>query len=159
MKERTYPVVGCSPAELVAAMSLLGPTRGGHRYAAYTDWVVTYRFRVVDLAPAAVAVEADVTMTLPHWIPLRSVPRELVDRWERYVDALRAHERGHVALAERAVEEVRAAIAKTPRQLDIGAVHATAASAAEAALAAVRERERDYDVETRHGASQGASFP
>ncbi len=158
MIERSYAVWGTSPDELEAAVSSLGPTHDGKRFTAYTEWVVTWRVIVDPSRPQTVEVELSGVMTLPRWRPLRSVPPELVTRWSRLVDALREHELGHVAIAEQAAAEVRAAIAAVPRGPDADATRRAVAGAAEEVIRRAREAERRYDLETRDGATQGASL-
>jgi predicted secreted Zn-dependent protease len=156
--ERTYPVIGCSVEELRAAVAVFGPVRRGRRFAAYTDWTVSWRYAAADCVVSQIDVEVTGAILLPRWTPLASVSPALVERWKRLVDALRLHERGHAAIGARAAREVRAAIAGVPRQPDLDALHRAVRDAAEKVIGGARRDEAWYDAETRDGALQGAAL-
>lgn len=150
VREQPFSITGATPAELRDALSILGPLRDGARYAAFTDWTVTYRVR-----PARhIHVTASAVVHLPLLRAPRSAPRALVERWNLYVEALRRHEMGHVAIARAAARAVHAALAALPPDAPPPLV----AASASAALAELRAAERAYDIDTRHGATQGAVF-
>ncbi len=188
LREEPFAITGATAGELRQALSILGPLRDGARYAAFTDWEVTYRVRPFDplasrpfersashpFDPAAphpfdppasrpaslptsrphVDVGVLAVVRLPHLRPPLGTSPALVERWNHYVDALRRHERGHVAIARAAARAVLEALSELPPSAPPPIV----ARAASAALAEIRAAERAYDVDTRHGASQGAVF-
>jgi predicted secreted Zn-dependent protease len=156
VREAPFAITGSTEHELRLALSILGPLRDGARYAAFTDWEVTYCVRPPE-APTMrpqVDVGALAVVRLPLLRPPRTTPPALVERWSQYVDALRRHERGHVAIARAAVIAVRHALADLPP----GAPPPVVQRAASFALAEIHAAERAYDADTRHGATQGAVF-
>ncbi len=154
LREQPFSITGATPAELRDALSILGPLRDGARYAAFTDWTVTYRMRPACAPVRHLHVTAGAVIHLPLLRAPRSAPRALVARWNLYVEALRRHEMGHVAIARAAARAVHAALADLPADAPSPLVTASAA----AALAELRAAERAYDIDTRHGATQGAVF-
>jgi predicted secreted Zn-dependent protease len=161
--ETTYPVLGASLDELARAIGMLAPTRAGTRFAAYTDWTVSWRYRGVaapgGFAVAELEVDAVATVTLPRWRPLRSVAPAVVARWTCFVDALRRHEAGHLAVVARTEDAVRAAIADVAAEPDLESLAHAVDAAAREVVRRAREEDRAYDEETRHGAAQGAGLP
>ena len=154
LREESYPVNGSTIEQLRRVLGVLGPVRHGRRYAAYTDWEVA--FRVCAPGGPALAAHTSVSVSavvrLPCWRPPPSAPRELAARWESYVDALRRHEDGHVAIARAAGEAVAARLLALPAHAPPEVFQRAAAQA----VAELRAVERTYDMDTRHGAAQGA---
>jgi predicted secreted Zn-dependent protease len=162
VRERHYTVVGSSASQILDAMGLLGPIRGGVRYGAYTDWEVGWRLcpRAVEggVVAADARVTVEVVVTLPRWQRPRSAPESLAQRWQRYLAALRRHEGGHVEIAEaagRVVAERLAALAPAP---SVAALELAARAAAELAAERLRRVERDFDATSRHGALAGVTL-
>jgi predicted secreted Zn-dependent protease len=106
-----------------------------------------------------VAVDVTAIVILPYWRVPRSAKDELVARWEHYIAALRAHERGHVAIAGAAGRAVAEQIAAISPCGSLDSLKRAVAEAASAAVAEHRERERAYDTETQHGALEGVRLP
>lgn len=162
--ERAYAVVGATAADLERAVFALGPRRGGRRFAAYTDWSIVWRYAASPtegdacVGVGACVVEARAVVTLPMWRPLRATPTRLRERWARWVDALRAHEEGHVRVAAEARAAVQSAIAAVGPLPDSIALHDAVERAAADALARAHRADRDYDAATRDGATQGAGL-
>jgi predicted secreted Zn-dependent protease len=187
LREEPFAVAGGAIEDLRRALAILGPLRDGVRYAAFTDWEVSFHVRTEApsradalaragalvhvraeapsradaLAPTGALVHVRATVHLPTWRPPRSADRALVARWERYTAALRRHEMGHVALAKAAGDAVLAGLAELPPGAPAALVTRAAALVTRAAALAVeriRAAERAYDAETRHGAAQGAAL-
>jgi predicted secreted Zn-dependent protease len=160
--ERWYPVSGSTAEDVARAIARLGPARGPHRFGAYTDWTVTWRYRIEENAGVAHLAELDVfgeaAITLPRFLPLRATTDALRDRFARYLDALREHEQGHLRFAEEAVACVRDALAGLAEASTAAALEASITRAANDALDAVRNREAAYDETTGAGRTQGATW-
>jgi predicted secreted Zn-dependent protease len=85
-----YAVVGSTAQQLRTVLGALGPVRGGRRFAAFTDWEVTWRYRHGEDRDRGgrsirdVAVEVSICITLPRWRPPRLASAELVGAWNVY---------------------------------------------------------------------------
>lgn len=151
VREEPYRITGATRGEIARAIAILGPMRGGVRFAAFTDWEVVYRVRAGAPPPS---VEVRAVVRLPDLVAPLSATADLREAFARYVDALRRHEGGHVAIAESAGHAVREALSALPESAGPRDVD----RAARTAIASAHARERAYDLETSHGATQGASL-
>jgi predicted secreted Zn-dependent protease len=145
-----YDITGSTELDLRHQMSAYGP----EGYDAYTRWYIRWNWPgrgevKCELKEAVASYE--VTVTFPRWIPTAEATPELVEKWNRYVRALAAHERVHVDNVVKRFPAVLAAIKN--------ATCLTAESAAQAALEPIRQFDRQYDLDTDHGRTQGARFP
>ena len=163
VKEEPFVIVGSTAAHLRASLARLGPVRGGRRFGACTDWEIAWRITPLGEGGLYVAgravVEVAVTMVLPSWTPPRTAPADLVLRWGRYLGALRRHEEGHARIAGEAGREITARIATLAPFASPDALRRAAAAAADGSVERAIARERAYDAETEHGASQGVALP
>ncbi|MEM6858659.1 MAG: DUF922 domain-containing protein [Pseudomonadota bacterium] len=72
-------------------------------------------------------------------------------RWSDYVEALEAHEVGHIALAYKAMPDIRAALEGGPCE--------SANDRAKVILDNLAMRQREFDRITDHGRKTGSTFP
>jgi predicted secreted Zn-dependent protease len=162
LRRSHYAVVGSTAQQLRTVLGALGPVRGGRRFAAFTDWEVTWRYRHGEdrdrdgRSIREVAVDVSICITLPRWRPPRLASAELVRAWNVYARAVEAHEHGHARLAVEAGGAVSRSLlgllwCPTREQLE-----EAAEATAQRVVAEVRAQEVRYDIETRHGESQGA---
>lgn len=163
IKTNFYSVSGATLRELWSAQAQQRPWKSNAAFAARTQWKMTWKFSAAADGDRyrirEFALTTEVTMTLPRWRPPPDADTNVVTHWTRYYQALITHELGHVAIARQAATELR-------RQVDN---LASAGSGAElrnriqqtvnATQELYRRRERDYDIRTRHGATQGAVLP
>jgi predicted secreted Zn-dependent protease len=136
------------------------PAPGGHRGRA--DWHVSYTYRQKSLGDGRCAVESvstklDLKVRLPRWNPPADAPAALVGKWGRYMDALRVHEAGHLQTGRDLASNFKAA-ALGMGPTDCGALGAAVRARFDGLLGQANARDRDYDAQTRHGATQGAYF-
>lgn len=159
LRTEPYPVVGSSIEQLRASIAALGPIRGGRRFGAFTDWEVAWRFEHEACSEgrriSAVVVEVRASMSLPRWLAPSNAAGELVAAWARYAAAIEEHERGHVAIAERAGATIQTSLLALPPLPSLGLLRAAGRQAVDAALAQARTEELAYDHETNHGEAQG----
>jgi predicted secreted Zn-dependent protease len=104
-----------------------------------------------------VTVTLTSTVTLPVWTPSPGVDSSLVSQWKEYERALAAHERGHRAIVYAGAGRVVRAIRGVADQ-SCASIGDTVRAVAELLLAAIRSEDARYDLETRHGATQGATW-
>ena len=161
IKTNYYTFGGTNHAQLRAAMSAARPWRS--RYDALTKWDLesSYRVRVegAQFEISDVDVRAEVLVTLPFWLPGRPVSRDLVQRWEKCLAGLSAHEQGHVVLAKAAAAALVGRLQALPRFNSRQELAAAANQALQETLDEIHGGERRYDQVTRHGSTQGAVFP
>jgi predicted secreted Zn-dependent protease len=152
-----YDISGSTASELRASMDSLRPKDpydGNRPVDAYTGWYISWNWpgygtENCDLSAAVVTYQINVT--LPRWQAPAGASPELIVTWERYIQNLSVHEKGHV----------NNVVSNYPGILTViqNATCSTAETAAQKALESLREFDVNYDRETNHGATQGAVFP
>jgi len=155
-----YDISGSKAGQLKRAMKRLGPREGGGRYVAYTEWILTWTYtfdeRETECRFDSFDVRAAITMTLPRWDPGDDAPVELVERWERFIEALERHENGHARIALEAAASIDAAVSALGPRASCDELEREADATARDKVERYRHRERRYDEETNHGRAQGA---
>lgn len=152
-----YDIAGSTADELRASMNQLRPNDpydGDKPVDSYTDWYISWNWpgygtENCDLSAANVTYTINITM--PRWIPPADASPELIAKWEKYIQNLTFHEKGHVDNVVNNYSSVNTAIQN--------ASCLTAEAEAQKALVALREFDASYDNETDHGKTQGAVFP
>lgn len=153
--------VDVSGRDAVSLQSSLAE-RGPAGFHASAEWEVGYRYRVAPAGDGRCRVTGiQTTLTgrlrLPRWTDEASAPPALKAAWTRYLDALSRHEDGHLAnglaLAKALSAEVVPATAA-----DCKTLRADIETAARRLIEEHQARDRRYDRETDHGATQGARF-
>ena len=159
--EQPYDVHGLTRLEITRSLNEGARTyvRSGSR--GYHQWNVRWQFRYApslrgcDITSSAVNLES--VTTLPRWVDRDRADSALVAEWDRYIGALRIHENGHRDIAHRAAAEIQ----RTLRRFSAGTCASISARANRVAQDIVERHRREnseYDEETRHGATQGASW-
>lgn len=152
-----YEIKGSTANELRLSMDELRPKDpydNDRPVDAYTDWYISWNwpgYGTIDCDLSAAVVDYKIRVILPHWEPPTNVSPEFIGRWERYIQNLVLHEKGHVNHILENYLDVRTAIQN--------ATCATAESEAQKVLDRLRGFDSSYDSETRHGETQGAVFP
>jgi len=155
-----YDISGSKAGQLKRAMKKLGPREGGRRYAAYTEWILTWTYtfdeRETECRFDSFDVRAAITMTLPRWEPGGGAPVELLERWEQFIEALERHENGHARIALEAAASIDAAVSALGPRASCHELEREADATARDKVERYRQRERRYDEQTNHGRAQGA---
>ncbi len=125
-------------------------------------WFLSYTYRARSLADGGCAVgtldtKLDLKVTLPRWTAGLSASQDAMSRWQRFIDGLRVHEAGHVQTGRDLESNFRRAAVAMKVQ-NCGALDAALRARFESLLEQSRQRDLDYDRDTRHGATQGAVF-
>jgi predicted secreted Zn-dependent protease len=137
------------------------PWAGQERAFGRTTWNVTWRAQWSGAPQCRVTlaeVQLRTRVTLPRWTPPAGAPPALVAQWGTFLRALAVHEAGHAAHGAEAAREVRRELERVVMP-SCGMMQLRTRDVAEAILERYRARTRDYDVQTRHGATQGATWP
>jgi len=161
---RKYRISGQTAQALRQEMDWKGPVgAGGRRFDAYTAWRVQWNYRWWE-SPAecrltAVTTRLRVTFTLPEWDQYNRGSNKLKQKWDRYYEALLAHEKGHREFGLRAARDIEQVIWGVGRRRTCAQLEREANAAAQATLDRYIRMERQYDIQTEHGAATGAVFP
>jgi len=161
-REQYYDVDGSSAGALRNQISRLGPKdESGKSQDALTVWSIEWVYGTAQRGDSCVLrdvkVTLDVAVTLPRWKPPATATPELLKTWQAYFKAVRLHETGHRTIAERNAREVMAALAPL-RGTSCDKLSDEAARTAERIVADGRARNRAYDVQTKHGQTQGVEL-
>jgi len=159
-----YGIEGSTPADLRREMNAKGPRASdGRRYDGHTRWHVSWRYQYSSTrgscAIASVTTSVKVTIALPQWRNESRVDNATRAQWSRYLAALELHEQGHRRHGVDAATDIDLAIAALPPAGNCDALGANANALGMRILQKYQQRDRDYDRDTRHGATQGARFP
>jgi predicted secreted Zn-dependent protease len=157
-----YDVHGATARELVAQMRQLGPkTETGASFFGETQspmrWQWSTRSNGQSCTANGVSVYIRSEITLPRWMPPPDAPPALVEQWKQFLAALETHEIGHKDISARAARDVLTAV----RRLDTmcSSFSAEAKRVTDGIVARLKVEQTTYDAQTRHGATQGATFP
>ena len=161
---RKYRINGQTAQELRLEMNRKGPAgAGGRRFDAHTAWWVDWNYRwwenPAECRLTAVTTRVRVSFTLPQWDQYDRGSPELQQRWDRYFEALYAHEKGHRDFGLRAARDIEQVIWGIGRRGTCAQLEKDANAAAQATLDHYILLEKQYDIETEHGAASGAVFP
>jgi predicted secreted Zn-dependent protease len=95
-------------------------------------------------------VSFSATIRLPRLTKFASLSPDLAQKWRSYMTALAFHEAGHVQIGYAGRDAIKAAVRSSSCS--------NAEAAAQAALATVQEEDSNYDLRSKHGAQEGATF-
>ena len=151
-----YDVGGVDQGAIRAALDQLG-TRDPHDsgvHDALTTWHANWTW---DGLPAGgcdlpnLHYDFRIDVRLPHLVQPERLPAAVRRKWGNYVAALIDHELGHVKHASDHRDDIAGAV----RASNCADANTTGL----AAIATLSRFDADYDSETRHGVTQGATFP
>jgi len=156
-----YDVPGNSLQELRQSLNTLGPVgKDGKRHHGQVDWHVGWRFNYLPRGTGcridALRMEVKATMLLPRWTGVDTAPAVLQQEWTRYSQALRVHEDGHAARATQASEEIQRRFAAVGGAMNCTRLNEELNRIGQAVIDEYAARDRQYDEDTDHGATQGA---
>jgi predicted secreted Zn-dependent protease len=163
MHSAYYYIDGPSAAVLAAQIEQQGPVAAdGRRLAAKTKWDVQWKFNREQVGETCsmkdVVVAVGVAQTLPKW---RGEPKGVASlraHWKKFTAALLKHEDRHKEHGLRAGKEIEAALLAAKLASNCEDMQIAANAIAEQIVAKYREQDEDYDRQTRHGQSEGATL-
>ncbi|MCB1191169.1 MAG: DUF922 domain-containing protein [Leptospiraceae bacterium] len=147
-----YYISGNTARELRQSINKNRP--GKKRYDAITKWNVKWKWpgygkSNCDLSRAE--LNHSIVVTLPYWEPPDDADPSVVNRWKRYMSNLSYHEQGHVDIFFKYYNQMENVLENSNCDDAKGEL--------EEILQELKEKNRSYDSRTRHGATQGATFP
>ncbi|MGA8515781.1 MAG: DUF922 domain-containing protein [Burkholderiaceae bacterium] len=152
-----YPVKGNSYDSLIKSLAVNGP-KGFHGLA---GWNISYHFSTKAEGKLCrfdnVRLKIVGEILLPKWTDEAAAPAALQQRWQGYYAALQQHEEGHVQHGNELAALVRE---KFLGVSDFPCAQAAVVAQAEfdKVYANLKNRDKEYDQRTQHGATQGAVF-
>ena len=162
-KHEDYAISGASAEAMRSDLARRGPKDDGGSHHAFTRWFVRWSY-LYDRRPGTCAltdvkVTVAVTFIMPDWTAPPEAPPDLVARWNQYRTRLQRHEDGHREHGLAAAKDVLNDLRKLPAASDRDAMNRRANTRGNDVLEKYKRRDKDYDRDTRHGATQGARFP
>jgi len=158
-----YTVTGRSAAEVRGQMDRLGPrSEDGKIYDANTrtelSWQYNYQTSLDGCRIASTVIGLSVVYVMPRWADYDGAPREVRDSWDRYYGRLTAHEQGHRDVGVQVATDLERDLLDMRRRFcdELGK---DAEEMARGSLKTLKDRNREFDARTRHGADEGAVFP
>ena len=151
---------------LLHALDAASPIRqDGKIFHGFTQWSVDWRFRWWQEANGecritSVTTSLDMVIQLPR-LQQASSGQSVLQRpeFEAYLAALRQHEHGHADTGRMAAKAIDQAIAALPRHARCAELDAKANETGHRLIAEFNQRDKQYDLATDHGRTQGAYLP
>ncbi len=158
-----YDVFGSSAPELRVSLNRQRSRVVPGEHDGHTRWQVRWRYSFAgsgfNCRLSDYTTNLSTEIFLPRWVKPSDPPANLAGQWSVYLEALRAHEDGHVEIARDAEAAVRASFSNVRPQTSCSELQRQLESRALQVIEEFRAREREYDQLTGHGATQGARFP
>ncbi len=157
--EQYYDIDGSSAGALRDQIGRLGPKdESGKSHDALTVWNLEWTYRTAQQDAGCllsdVRVTLNVSVTLPRWTPPSAATAQVRQSWQTYLKNVRVHEAGHRTIAERNARDLTAALVGL-RGPTCDQAWSDASRTAEKIVADGRAKNREYDVQTKHGQTQG----
>lgn len=161
-KTNYYAMTGSSIRHIQESLRQTRPWKDRSRHDASTEWRIQWNAYVgrnsSECYCSSFATTTIIVFTLPRWVPPTNTPPTVRQTWAKYIRALEQHEAGHADIALAATAEMHKRIQEIGSESDCDALRAKIKDECEKILTAHRDREKEYDQQTRHGATQGATL-
>ncbi|PYP75139.1 MAG: hypothetical protein DMD25_13685 [Gemmatimonadetes bacterium] len=150
-REQYYDIDGSSAGALRDQIRRLGPKdESGTSHDALTVWSLEWAYGTAQRGDSCALKDVRVTLNVSVTLPRK-------DSWRTYLRNVRVHEGGHRTIAERNARELMTAL--TPlRGTSCEGLANEATRLAERIVADGRARNRAYDLQTKHGQTQGVEL-
>jgi predicted secreted Zn-dependent protease len=156
-----YDIHGRTAPELVAEMRRLGPKTSGSSFFGETrtpirwDWRTRNDGALCQVTSARVYVRSQIT--LPRWTPPADTVPGLAAQWQEFLGALEQHEIGHKDISGREAQEILHRLQSM--STSCASLTTEAKRLTDGIIARGSAEQARYDIDTRHGLTQGAVFP
>ena len=164
IKTQTYLIVGNTSEEINLDLDKKRVAATGESFDGLAQWTVSWNYqyhpteRGCEIKPGTLKVSLTGQITIPEWHPPQNADPELVNRWNLYINRLHAHERRHISHGRAAAEKVHTELtlltAPTCDQFN-----ALAEQSSQLIMDVYIQRDKDYDLETQHGQTEGIIRP
>jgi predicted secreted Zn-dependent protease len=161
-KTNYYAMTGSSLRHIQESLQQTRPWKSKSGRDASTEWYVRWHAEYSSGGGSchcsSFTTTTTIMITLPRWIAPTNTPAEVRAAWAKYAAALEVHENGHADLALAAAAEMHKRIKEIESNLDCITLRTRVQAECKAVLDSYRAQEKEYDRQTRHGATQGATF-
>jgi predicted secreted Zn-dependent protease len=140
---RMYEVPGNTLSEVATVIASMAE-------AGKAEWWPQFAYESDDGAVSSVTVTVQQRKTMPHWQGYSDASRPMRDEWDRFWQALDAHEQGHFDLVRTHLGNVD--------QLLVGQSVTAVQRVFSDVVAALDAASSAYDAHTSHGLTQGTSI-
>jgi predicted secreted Zn-dependent protease len=159
-----YDVSGSTVHEVRADLNRNRPSdKNGARYDAITRWHIRWNYRYEPMEKRCAIVKASTTVEViiifPRLKNTGSIPAQVVQAFAHYTEKLLLHEKGHAQNAIDTAGKIEREIRTLPSGPSCHELQEQANSLARSIVKEANRWDLDYDLRTRHGATQGARFP
>nr|CAM96096.1 conserved hypothetical exported protein [Pseudomonas fluorescens SBW25] len=156
----TYGVSGQTIDQIQRSIAENTPSRnGGSYYAGVTIWSLSASYDLIPAPHGCLLDNGQVFLKIRIHLPvLESIPKSpgVEQEWRRFYSALNAHEALHAQNAYRAATTLLAKINGTRTDVPCSRAKVIAEKATAALIERISAYDKDLDIQTRHGATQGA---
>jgi predicted secreted Zn-dependent protease len=159
-----YKITGDTADGLRHQMSTLGPSDiAAEHFDASTRWYIQWQYSYQPDANGCyltkVNVKVDIIYHFPEWADYVSANDGLRSHWDTYMRNLKTHERGHAENGREAATAIEHALMELPAMQRCEDLTNTADNIAYQTIARHNTKDINYENETNHGVTQGATFP
>ena len=158
-----YTVTGATLPEIRQSIRQNRPWKERFDLDGMTEWRVTWQFNVTPAEHgcrcSSFGTQTAITVTMPRWITPTNAPDAVKQIWQKYAVALAQHEAGHAAIALAAAADVRKRVQEAGEGIDCDGLTKRINDLGRQVIEEHRKRDKDYDEQTQHGATEGASLP
>jgi predicted secreted Zn-dependent protease len=159
-----YVVYGYTASQIRAELNQCSPVATSQGdFDAETSWWLkfTYDWYTKSNGLCAlqnVGVVAHVTFMYPQWTNTAYSAAGLNAKWQTYMTNLTTHEQGHKTIALQYANTLLTQLQSYP-DTTCTTIEQSANSYGNGEISALTQAENNYDTQTDHGATQGATFP
>lgn len=159
-----YTVYGYTADQVRAEMNQCSPSvAGSGDFNAFTSWWLNFKFvlstpdtnNFCTVQSAGVVVH--VTSSYPQWSTSAYAAAGLSTEWQTFISNLTTHENGHRDLATQYASQLYNGLLSYP-STDCSTASQSVTSYGNSQITALNQAETNYDSQTNHGATQGATL-
>ena len=157
-----YAVTGATLGEIHQSLIRNRPWKEKSALDGLTNWRVQWHFQM-GASPGLCRLTSfrtttTIVTTMPRWVRPTNASIEVVTNWNRYITALGLHEAGHAQIGLAAAAEQQRRIPSLGSEANCEALKMRINELAQQIVDEHGRRDREYDAQTEHGASQGATL-
>jgi len=160
-----YQIYGKTLREIRQSINVNTPIFSkGKKFTGYTNWYVKWRYfynrsaQGCQIDPSRIDVSTEVTFTMPQWQNRDRADPQIASRWQKFYNALQEHENGHKQHGVMASNAIFQTLRQFPSYPSCPQLETAANAAGKAIIDRYGAADQEYDRQTNHGSTQGATF-